>query len=113
MRKLNTSDVFAMARVVRASGMREELRGLIKRAAESGAKVEDVGIDGFLTILEALAEKKAESAIYEVLSGPFEVTVQEVSVMQLDELTEKLTQLAEGNDLKRFFKWLSGILGKN
>lgn len=113
MRKLNTSDVFAMARVVRASGMREELRALIKRAAESGAKVEDVGIDGFLTILEALAEKKAESAIYEALSGPFEVTAQEVSVMQLDELTEKLTQLAEENDLNRFFKWLSGILGKN
>ena len=46
MRKLNTSDVFAMARGVRASGMREELRGLIKQAAETEAKVEDDGIDG-------------------------------------------------------------------
>lgn len=113
MRKLNTSDVFAMARVVRASGMREELRGLIKQAAETDAKVEDVGIDGFLTILEALAEKKAEAAIYEVLAGPFQTTAQEVASMQLDELMENLKRLVEENDLTRFFTWLSGILGKN
>lgn len=113
MRKLNTSDVFAMARVVRTSGMREELRGLIKQAAETDAKMEDVGIDGFLTILEALADKKAEAAIYEVLAGPFEATSQEVASMQLDVLMENLKRLVEENDLKRFFKWLSGILGKN
>lgn len=113
MRKINTSDVFALARVVRASGMREELRVLIKQAAETESKLEDVGIDGFLTILEALAEKKAEAAIYEVLSGPFEATAQEVAAMELDELMEKLHCLVQENDLKRFFKWLSGILGKN
>jgi len=113
MRKLNTSDVFALARVVRVSGLRAELQELIKNAANRNARVEDVGIGGFLTIMEALAEKKSESAIYEVLAGPLELEPGQVASMPLDEMVQKLKQLEEENDLKSFFRWLSGILGKN
>ena len=113
MRKLNTSDVFALARVVRASGIRDELRPLIKRAAESDAPVEDVGIDGLLTVMETLAEHKAERAIYEVLAGPFEMSADDVAAMPLDILALQLKTLAEENQLKRFFGYVSGILGKN
>lgn len=113
MRKLNTSDVFSMARIVRASGVRNELRPLIKAAAESDRPVEDVGIDGFLCILEALAERKAESAIYEVLSGPLEMTADEVAKLPLDQLVEQLKALVAENNLKYFFDCVSRILGKN
>jgi hypothetical protein len=113
MRKLNTSDVFAMARIVRASGVRNELRPLIKAAAQSERPVEDVGIDGFLCILEALAEQKAENAIYAALSGPFEMTPNEVETLPLDQLVEQLKALVAENDLKHFFDCVSRILGKN
>lgn len=113
MRKLNTSDVFALARVIRASGIRDELRPLIRRASESNAPVEDVGIDGFMTIMEALAERKAENAIYEALSGPFEVSAEDIANMPLPQMVEKLSALAQENELKSFFGYVSGILGKN
>lgn len=113
MRLFNTSDVFAMARVVRASGIRAELRDLVSRAVESDTPAQEIGIEGFLTILEALAEKKAEVAIYEVLAGPMELTANEVAGMPLTQLAENFKQMAEENDLKRFFDYVSGILGKN
>lgn len=122
MRKLNTSDVFAAARVIRASGMRDHLLPVIRQAAEDVNGAEDqrakeeilsrIGINGFLTVLEAMAERKSEAAIYEVLAGPMECSAEDVEKMPLDDLLPKLRQIAEENRLKDFFGYVSGILGK-
>ena len=113
MRKLNTADVFAAARVIRASGMKSELQALVKRAAESDSPVEDVGIEGFLTIMEALAERKSEQAIYELMSGPLEMEPQAVAALPLDDLATMLQEMAKEMDLKSFFGYVSGMIGKN
>lgn len=113
MRKLNTSDVFAFARIVKASGMREELKKILKDvAASEDQNLEDVGIDTILALLEALSEKQSETAIYKMLAGPFENTAEEVEKMELPELFENLRTLSEENDLKTFFNYVSGIVGK-
>ena len=113
MRKLNTSDVFAFARIVKASGMREELKKILKdMAASEDQNLEDVGIDTILALLEALSEKQSETAIYKMLAGPFEKTAEEVEKMELPELFENLRTLSEENDLKTFFNYVSGIVGK-
>ena len=75
-------------------------------------KVEDVGIEGILSLIEILAEKKCEQAIYEVLAGPFEMAPKEVEQMDLIALAENLETLAKENDLKRFFTLLAGLLSK-
>ena len=113
MRKLNTADVFAAVRVVKISGARAELQSVLKRALDSGADLEDVGMDGFLTVLEALGERKVEQAIYEVLAGPLEITPDAVGTMPLDEMVAALKQIAEENDLKHFFTFVSSMSGKN
>ena len=122
MRKLNTADVFAVARFIRASGMRDKLLPIIQRAAEEANASEDqedrdavlsrIGINGFLTVLEAMAERKSEAAIYEVLAGPMECSAEEVEKMPLEDLLPMLRQIAEENRLKDFFGYVSGILGK-
>lgn len=112
MRKLNTQDVFSLARIVRASAVKDQLVALIKDATSKNKSVEDIGIIGFLTIFEAMTEKNAESAIYTFLSGPFEMTPGEVAALDLSSLLQLLSRLCEENNLKDFFGWLSGILGK-
>lgn len=113
MRKLNTADVFAAARVIRASGVRIELRELIARAAESDTPIKSVGIEGFLVVAEALAEKKAEQALYDFLSGPLEMPSAEIPLLPIDELMAKLLELTAKVNWKDFFKSVSGIAGKN
>lgn len=112
MRKLNTSDIFAALRLIRAANLREEIKPLLKRVSEGSASVEDVGIDGIISALEMLAEKKAERAIYEVLSGPLEISPDEVGALDILEFAQKIEQIAKENDMKAFFGYVSDILGK-
>ena len=113
MRKLNTSDVFAFARIVKASGMREELKKIIKdMAGQEEFDIEEIGLDTILALMEALAEKKSEKAIYEMLAGPLEMPAEEIEKMELPDLLKNLRALSTENDLKSFFSYVSGIAGK-
>lgn len=112
MRKLQTNDVFAALRVIKAANLREEIKPVLKKAAEGKADVQSVGIDGILSLVELLSEKKAESAMYEVLAGPFEMSAAEVAALDIVTLAENIQTLARENDLKVFFGYVSGILGK-
>lgn len=113
MRKLKTVDVFTVLRAIKTVGLREELKPVLARAASGEMSVEDVGIDGFLSLLEMLAEKKAENALYEALAGPFEAAPEEVGDMDLEELAAGLVQIAQENNLKAFFGYVSGLLGNS
>lgn len=110
MRKINTQDVFAAVRAVKTAGLREELRPVIKDASEKGLSVEEIGIDGLLTIVEAMTAQKSENAIYEVLSGPLEMPVEQIAKMPFDELLELLLRLSQENDIKRFFTLASRLI---
>lgn len=113
MRKLNTSDVFAFARIIKASGMREELKAIIRDiSSKENWDVEEIGMDSVLAIMEALAEKKSEAAICEMLAGPLEMSAEEVQTLELPELAECIRQLISENDLKSFFSFVSGIVTK-
>jgi len=112
MRKLQSSDLFATLRVIKKANLKEEIKPIIKKASEGEMDLKDVGIEGMLGVVEILTEKKAEKAIYEVLAGPFEITVDEVEKMDLIELAENLETLAQENDLKRFFTLLAGLTSK-
>lgn len=116
MRKLQTSDVFAALRVIKAANLREELKPMLKRVAEKSAEeksdVQDIGIDGILSMVGLLSEAKAEKAMYEVLAGPFEMKASEVAALDIVTLADNIQTLAQENDLKVFFGYLSNILGK-
>ena len=101
MRKLKTSDIFAFARVIKASGIRSELTAFVQKLSLEGeADLEKVGIDTMLLIMEALVEKKSEAAIYDALAPIFEMTPQEVEDMPPSDLFEALKELADQNDLE-------------
>ena len=111
MRMLNTADVFAFCRVVKATGARETLKQVAARAADK-KDLAAVGLDGFLAILEAAVEPKTEELVYRCLAGPLECTAQEVAEMPLTDLAQMLGRLAEENDLRGFFGFVSGIMDK-
>ena len=113
MRKLNTADLFAACRIISRESLRDKIKPIVASASVSGISVEDIGIETLLTILGVLSEKGSEHAIYEVLSGPFEMDAKEVSELDSNTLFDKISELAMENDLQAFFMRLSGILGRN
>lgn len=113
MRKLKTSDVFSLARLIKISGIRGELTEIVTKIQDNGElDLRKVGIDTVFVIIEALSEKKAEQEIYDLLAPIMEVEPAEVENMGLEELLAALKKIGEENDLESFFKSASGIVGK-
>lgn len=115
MRKIITADVFAFARVIKASGMREQLTAFIRKLAAQDKEldVETVGYEGFLVMIEALAERKAENALYEALGSIAEMKPSDIQNLPPAEFFKLFKDISEENDIKAFFGYVSGILGKS
>lgn len=114
MRKLKTSDIFAFARVIRASGIRSDLTAFVQRISnDKNVDRERIGIDTILMVVEALVDKKAEAAIYEALAPVMEMTPAELEDLPPAELFQALKQLAAENDLESFFGSALRTLGSN
>ena len=103
MRKLKTSDLFELARCINKIGLKDE----IKKIAMKANNVNDIAENGFEIIfglIEVASAKKAEKPIYEFLSKPFEMSMEEVENLELAEFIKGLTDIADINTWKTFFK---------
>lgn len=103
MRKLETADVFAAARLMKKLGLKEKFRTI----AESSDTAKDVfakGYDLIWDLFDAATEQKSEVEIYAFLAGPLEMAPEEVQHLHLDKLLESLQQMAVENNLVGFFK---------
>ena len=108
MRKLQTSDLFSFARVIKASGIRDELVGYLQTISKDSDK-EQVGMKTILMIVEALSG--AEKEVYKALAPVFERN--DLDTMPPQEFFGLLKQMSEENDLVSFFGSLFGTVGKN
>lgn len=103
MRKLETSDVFAFCRCIKKIGVKER----VKTIAQEANSIQDVWDRGFELIWELFdiaTETNGEGILCEFLARPFEMSVEEVAHLHVDELIKNLQQLAEENNLTVFFK---------
>ena len=75
MRKLGLKDAFALARIIKAANIRDEIAafGLEVRElqkAEKSANVEEIGIKFLITVATAISDEKIEKQFYSSLTGP-------------------------------------------
>lgn len=80
-------------------------------AAEGKADVQNVGIEAIMTVVFTLAENGVEKALYDLLSGPFEMEPSEVGKLDIVELCEKIEWLWKEGNLQVFFEHLSNLIG--
>jgi hypothetical protein len=103
MRNLKTSDLFAFARCIKSIGLKEE----IKKIAMEANTVQDIasrGFDYFYILFEKAVEKQSEKAIYEFLSGPFEMDPEAIENMDPVDWLEDLSKIADLDKWKAFFR---------
>lgn len=120
MRKLQTHDVFMALKLIRAAGVKDEVRHVlqlteVKEKQNQKISIRDVGIEFFLGLMEKLAGTESENAFYELLAGPLEIETEEIKTMDPLDLIEKIQDLREVVDserLKRFFKSVAGLMEK-
>ena len=104
MRSLNNSDLFNFARLIKKARIKDEVKELtlsINNIDE--INTESFGYDVLFTIIEAAAEKDTEQYVYEFLSGPLEMTPEELAQADPVETIEKVMQIADVERWKAFF----------
>lgn len=104
MRKLKTSDIPVLCRCLKRIGVKEQVQAIAKDS-DTVRDMWDKGFDLFWGIFDAATEKNGETAIYEFLAGPFEMSAEEVENLDMDILFANLQQLAADNNLAVFFKF--------
>lgn len=111
MRKLKTSDVPVLSRCLKKLGLKEQFRELALKTDASTDRWAD-GFDFVWNLFDVATEKSGEMAIYEFLSGPFEMTPKEVADLDLDVLIENIKTMVRENNLGTFFDVAARLMMK-
>ena len=109
MRKLKTSDIPVLCRCVKRLGLKDEIKK-IANEADTAKEAFDKGFDLFWNLFDIATEKEGEIYLYEFLSGPFEMTPEEVRDLDMDILIENIKQLISENNLSAFFKFAAASM---
>lgn len=134
MRKLNITDAFSAYRMIGVLGYRNMLvettnaydhfQREVKKRKKRGEKIDEdamlkqAGVVVIAKIMDAIsADKRFEKAFYEFVSGPLEMSVEEIKQLQPVKFFNLLIELAKNegvDEIKAFFKsLLSLISGQN
>lgn len=100
MRKANINDLFAIARLIDELGLKEQLFNAQKGTDD----LEKIGFDFIFDLLSKATTKEMQNKIYEVLASPFEMSAEEVGLMEIDELVKGLKECWNINTVINFIK---------
>lgn len=102
MRKIQTQDVFKLARIIRLSGAKDELTEALKASTSSELR-SSAGLDLMMSLISACGNEEVENALYDLIGNIAEAKAGEIKTMDLDDLGTLLKDISEQNNLSRFF----------
>lgn len=117
MRKLGLKDAFALARIIKAANLRDELAafGLEVRElqkSDKSANVEEIGIKFLITVATSISDEKIENQFYKLYADVKGAKADEIGMYDISTIRADITELVEINDLKSFFNSLSALMSK-
>ena len=109
MRKINTGDVFKLARLLKKGNVTQ----IVKRAYEEGRKKdadkEKIGMDVILEILCNCTDNEMERLIYGLISGICEKKPEDIESQSLETTIEDIKKIVRENNVINFWKAASGL----
>lgn len=132
MRKLGLKDAFALARIIKIAGIRDEIVSFgyevreRQKAAEAAKNENDekgetalelsaerAGFEFIITIITSIADERAEQLFYKLYADiKQDVTPEEVSLYDFETIKTDVSELVKKNDLKSFFRSASALMSK-
>lgn len=129
MRKINTGDVFKLARIIKATGAKEDIINIYSESKKIKEEIresttqenskekneeaqEKIGINIFFAIFEKCSDEKVEKLVYKLIGGIAEKKETEIENMPLDEMLELLRNMVKENNIANFFSAASNLVEK-
>ncbi len=112
MRKVNTGDVFKMARLLKNGDMISVIKKAYEAGREEGADSERIGINVILGILSNCTDAKIEMQIYDLISGICEKKQEDIKDQSLETTIEDIKKIVKENNIINFLNSASGLAEK-
>jgi hypothetical protein len=104
MRKINTGDVFKMARLLKNGNIVKNIKDAYTAGKQEGADTETVGLNAIMDIMCSCADANVEDQFYDLLGGICEKKADEVKNQSLESTIADIKKICEANDVGNFFK---------
>lgn len=112
MRKINTGDVFKMARLLRKGNVAETVRKAYIDGKKEGADSEEIGMNAIFDILCSCTDPSIEDQFCDLLAGICEKKKEEISNQSLETTVNDMKRICEENNIVNFFRSASALSGK-
>lgn len=109
MRKINTADVFKMARLMKSANLTESIKKAYMAGKEKDADTEEVGINAIMDIMGSCCDTETEKGFCELLAGISEKTEDEVINQSLEITIADIKKICEENNIVNFLKSASSM----
>jgi len=112
MRKINTSDVFKLARILKKGKVEQNIAEAIGDVdVKNKNKIsEKVGIKVMLALFESCGEPEVEALVYDLFAGIAEVEPNSIATQTFDKTLEMFKEISKENNLTNFFKQASQLM---
>lgn len=112
MRKLNTGDVFKMARILKNGNIMQNIRDAFVTGKSENADSQQIGMDLIMNVLCSCSDTRVEDQIYELLGGVCEKKPEDIKNQSLEKTIEDIKKICEENNISNFLKSASSLSGK-
>lgn len=109
MRKINTADVFKMARLMKSAKLTESIKRAYTAGKEKDANMEEVGMNAIMDIMGSCSDTGTEKCFYELLAGISEKTETEVMNQSLETTVADIKKICEENNIANFLRSASSM----
>ncbi len=108
MRKLNTQDVFKLARLIKKANLKDDIKNLFEKSqrmeGDKDVRQKELGFETALVIIEKTADEGVENEFYSLLAGIAEKTSDDIKTLSIEAMIELFIQVAKENNVVTFFK---------
>lgn len=108
MRKIETHDVFKMARIIKKAEIKGKIEEIIRETnrtdeQDKGSVKEKIGVKIMFCIIETCSDEKLEEMLYDLIGGITEKDANAIKTMSIEGLMDVFKEIAEANNLTNFF----------
>ena len=112
MRKINTEDVFKMARIIKNTSITGNIKKAFSEGKKEGADAEQIGIDVFMDIVCSCADESIEKKFYDLIGGITEKKPEDIKQQSLETTIDDIKRICEENNIINFFKSAARLSSK-
>lgn len=109
MRKINTEDVFKMARLMKNGNILQAVKNAYLEGRKEDADAQQIGIGTVMDIVCSCTDARVESQFYELLGGICEKKPEAIKTQSLEATVEDIRKIFQENNILNFLDSASSL----